>query len=128
VAATEINPPSSIRIGETAEGRGVVAVADIEEGETIEVCPIIELESDDAGGLLNDYVVDLGEGRDGTALMLGYGSLYNHSEDPNAMYVLETDDAYAFLALRDINAGEQITISYGEDWWTSRSDTHEGPN
>jgi hypothetical protein len=97
----------------------VIATADIAEGETIEVCPILEVGSEDATGPLNDYTVDL-DGRSGLALMLGYGSLYNHSDDPNAQYVVEADDAYSFMALRDIAAGEQITISYGEEWWASR--------
>ena len=52
--------------------------------------------------------------------MLGYGSLYNHSEDPNAEYIHQFDDAYAFAALRDIADGEEITISYSDAWWETR--------
>lgn len=118
VASPEISPPSSIRVGETQIGRGVFARAAIAKGETIELCPVLGLAEDDAGGVLNDYVVDDGDG--GQVLMLGYGSLYNHSDDPNAEYVLEADDAYAFLATRDIAAGEEITITYGKDWWSTR--------
>ena len=117
--AEGITPPTSIRIEETDHGRGVVATSDIAKGETIEVCPILELGSDDAGGLLNDYTVSL-DGRAGVALLLGYGSLYNHSDKPNAEYVVEASDAYSFVALRDIATGEEITISYGADWWASR--------
>ena len=54
-------------------------------------------------GLATDYVVDAGDGSDNQVLMLGYGSLYNHSDDPNAEYTWEADDAYAFTALRDID-------------------------
>ncbi len=120
MAATDINPPTSIRIGETEHGRGVIAVVDIEKGETIEVCPILEVGDEDATGVLADYIVGLGEEREGAVLMLGYGSLYNHSTTPNAEYVHEADDAYAFLALRDIAAGAEITISYGDEWWETR--------
>jgi uncharacterized protein len=120
VAGTEINPPTSIRVGETSLGRGVIATEDIPKGETIEVCPVLTLGEDDAGVVLTDYVVALGDDSDGEALMLGYGSLYNSSEDPNAEYVYWDDDAYAFIALRDIAAGEQVTISYGEEWWRTR--------
>ncbi len=118
MASPEIKPPSSIRVGETRVGRGVFAESDIAEGETIELCPVLQLAEEDGGGVLGDYVVDDGEG--GQVLMLGYGSLYNHSEQPNAEYVLETDEAYAFVATRQIAAGEQITISYGEEWWQTR--------
>jgi uncharacterized protein len=120
MAATEINPPTSVRVGETSLGRGVIASAAIPKGETIEVCPVLLLGEDDAGVVLGDYVVSLGDDVDGQALMLGYGSLYNSSEDPNAEYVYMDDDAYAFIALRDIAAGEQVTISYGEEWWRTR--------
>jgi uncharacterized protein len=119
VGATKITPPTSIRIEQTEHGRGVIATAEIAAGETIEVCPILELGEADASGLLDDYTVSLGE-NPGYALLLGYGSLYNHSDEPNAEYLVEADDAYAFVALRDIAAGEQITISYGEEWWTTR--------
>jgi uncharacterized protein len=120
---TEITPPTSIRVGETEHGRGVIAAADIAEGETIELCPILELSEGDASGLLDDYTVSL-EDSTGTALLLGYGSLYNHADEPNAEYVIEADDAYSFVALRDIRAGEQITISYGEEWWRTRETGH----
>jgi hypothetical protein len=125
VGATEVTPPTSIRIGETEHGRGVIATAEIAKGETIEVCPILELAEGDASGLLDDYTVGLGDGSTGAALLLGYGSLYNHSDEPNAEYVEEADDAYSFVALRDIDAGEQITISYGEEWWRSRDTGHQ---
>jgi SET domain-containing protein len=120
VAATEITPPTSVRVGQTAHGRGVIATADIATGETIELCPVLELGKGDASGLLDDYVMSLGDDSDGAALVLGYGSLYNHSEEPNAEYVHEADDAYSFVALRDIAAGEEVTISYGEEWWATR--------
>jgi uncharacterized protein len=125
VAATEITPPDSIRIGETEHGRGVIATAEIAAGETIEVAPILELGEGDASGLLDDYTVSLGDDLPGVALLLGYGSLYNHADEPNAEYVTVADDAYAFVALRDIEAGEQVTISYGEEWWRARDTGHE---
>lgn len=122
--ASEITPPTSIRIGETEHGRGVIAVAEIAKGDTIEVCPILELAEGEASGLLDDYTVAL-DGSSGVALLLGYGSLYNHADEPNAEYVEVADDAYSFVALRDIDAGEQVTISYGEEWWRTRETGHQ---
>jgi hypothetical protein len=43
MAPTEITPPASIRIGPTEHGWGVIAAADIATGETIEVCPVLQL-------------------------------------------------------------------------------------
>ncbi len=120
MAATEIMPPTSIRIGDTEHGRGVIAAAEIGKDETIEVCPILELAEGETSGLLNDYTVSLGDDDAGVALLLGYGSLYNHSDEPNAEYIATDDDAYSFVALREIGVGEQITISYGEEWWMTR--------
>lgn len=120
MGATEITPPSSIRIGETRVGRGVIAVRDIAEGETIEVVPLLVVEEADSDGVLADYVVDPGDGTEGAVVMLGYGSLYNHSEDPNAEYIQHAEDAYEFAATRDIAAGEEVTVSYSERWWQTR--------
>jgi uncharacterized protein len=127
MSASEIEPPSSVRVEETRHGRGVVAATDISKGETIETCPVLVLGEGDASGILDDYVVSLGDEVEGTALMLGYGSLYNHSEEPNAEYLWEADDVYSFVALRDIAAGEEITITYGEDWWETRDEEPSPP-
>ena len=118
--AGEITPPTSIRIEETKFGRGVVAAAPIAKGETIEICPVLAIDAVEAGNVLNDYVVDPGDESEGAVVMLGYGSLYNHSEDPNAEYVWLADDTYEFTALQDIAPGEEITISYSEEWWQTR--------
>lgn len=120
MGVTEIEPPDAIRVAESSVGRGVFAVRDIAAGETIELCPVIELEGTDPPAPLGDYVVAAGEGEDGQVLMLGYGSLYNHSDEPNAEYVYKADDAYAFVAARDIAAGEEVTIDYERDWWETR--------
>ena len=46
-------------------------------------------------------------------LQLGYGSLYNHSYEPNARYDDRAPATKVFTALRDIRAGEEITVNYG---------------
>ena len=51
-----------------------------------------------------------GEGT--VALALGYGSLYNHSFAPNARYDDEGRQVKVYSAIRDIAAGEEITINY----------------
>jgi hypothetical protein len=120
VSDGEITPPEGIRIKEGPHGRGVYAERDISEGETIEICPTIEIDEEDAGGILGDFVLKSNVGPEGNVLMLGYGSLYHHSSDASAQYEQHTDDSLAFVALRDIPEGEEITIDYGEEWWESR--------
>ena len=51
-------------------------------------------------------------GRGKLALALGYGSLYNHSYRPNARYVDLAGRTKLFTAMRDIAAGEEITVNY----------------
>jgi uncharacterized protein len=117
----EIIPPAdSLRIRETPHGRGVFAVREIAEGETIEICPIVELGEYETTGPLGDYVVTSHHDPNETILMLGYGSLYNHSSDANAETIQHGDDAFLFNAVRDIAEGEEITIDYGVEWWEER--------
>jgi uncharacterized protein len=98
-------------------GRGVFAARQFEAGETIEICPVIVLSEADARklddtGLYNYY---FGWGQDGVAaaIALGCGSLYNHSEAPNAAYQKDfADRTVAFFAITDIAPGQEIFVKY----------------
>ena len=97
------------------KGRGVFARRPIRKGEVFETVPMIvltakEFEDGLVGTGLESYC--FGWGRDQVALALGYGSLYNHSYRPNARYEDVGPRTKAFLALRDIDAGEEITVNY----------------
>lgn len=96
------------------KGRGVIAVMPILAGDVIERCPIVRLTQDDLNQIkvttVNQYYF---EWEHEGALVLGFGSLYNHAYRPNARY--EQDQAsqtMIFYALRDIMPGEEITINY----------------
>ncbi len=66
--------------------------------------------NDDEKGLLTNYFFYYGKQ---LALVLGYGSLYNHSYEPNATYVKEpSNGVVTFRAIRNIKAGEEITVNY----------------
>jgi SET domain-containing protein len=97
------------------KGRGVFARRGIGKGEVIERVPVLVLTEDEyAQGLahtpLKDYC--FGWGVDRVALALGYGSLYNHSYRPNARYEDVGPTTKAFIALRAIAQGEEITVNY----------------
>ena len=101
----------------SSKGRGVFAARLFDEGETIEICPVIPLSAEDAGKLddthLYNYYFGWGPDNRGAAIALGYGSLYNHSYTPNAVYrKLYADGAIHFVALRPIVPGEEIFVSY----------------
>lgn len=97
-------------------GRGVFAGRLFRRGEVIEVCPVLRLPSGMPPDGLEYYVFKWGtEGKE-LAIALGYGSLYNHSPDPNAAFTTRYARAeVVFRATRDIAAGEQVLIDYGWD-------------
>lgn len=98
-------------------GRGVFARVPIEDGEVIEDCPVIVVPEEQVeamgGTILHEYFFRWGGTHDAGAIALGFGSLYNHSDDPNAMYVRKYElSILTFVALRAIAVGEEITVSY----------------
>ncbi len=116
----KIVPPAGVEVREGSRGRGVFAARDFASDETIEICPTIEIGESDAGGVLGDYVISSNRDPKLNVFILGYGSLYNHSDSPCAEYMDNGDDSLVFVALRDIAEGEEITIDYGEEWWETR--------
>ena len=93
------------------KGRGVFAAEAIVAGTVIEKAPVLVLPSDtvDTSPLM-DYVYCWGD--ETVALALGFGSMYNHSFDPNARYDDVGVKQKVFTALRSIPAGEEVTINY----------------
>lgn len=96
------------------KGRGVFARMPIAEGAVIERAPVIVCPTEEiVDTVLGDYVFTWG--RDSVAITLGYGSIYNHSYRPNAKYEDRGRQTKVFIACRDIEAGEEITINYNGD-------------
>ena len=113
----ELNTPSKIYLSESKmpkSGRGVFAKEDILRGEIIEIAPILILEFSDfvdtKWNLLFEYYFWLD---DFVVLALGYGSIYNHSENPNCEYKIDkANKIMTFTALRDISKDEEILFNY----------------
>lgn len=98
-------------------GRGVFAMRDIKKGEVIEKCPIIEIPKGDRSNLdesfLVTYFLYFGKNKERFGLMLGFGSIYNHSDKPNATFKIYTKGRVVeFVALKNINKDEEITFDY----------------
>ena len=76
-------------------GRGVFAQQDITIGALIEECPIIKMRLQEMTVrkqmLLNYYAFMIDEQNEFTGIALGYGSLYNHSDNCNAAYYFDKD-------------------------------------
>ena len=111
-------------------GRGVFAARRFRKGELVERCPILRVSAHDRALLertgLRGYVYQRRRGAG--AIALGLGSLYNRSAAPNAECELDLDDESLVIRTRRvIEAGEEITISYGEEsdlWFTARGDAN----
>lgn len=100
-------------------GRGVFARRRIRAGEVIERVPVLVVPTSDMMSEDSTWT-NLGSycfvwNRTSVALALGYGSLYNHSYKPNARYDDQGQRTKVFTALRDIEAGEEITVNYNGD-------------
>ncbi|MOA08142.1 SET domain protein [compost metagenome] len=95
--------------------RGVFATCDIAKGQIFHEAPVIPYPNEQhvhiEKTLLADYMFEYGSNH--TALLLGYGMLFNHSYKPNAAYDLNFDNhTVDFYAFTDIKAGEEILINY----------------
>jgi uncharacterized protein len=104
-------------------GRGVFAGKKIYKGDIIEVCPMLpmkvgEMEMLDKTTLYDYYFLweDDEKNIKTCAIALGFGSLYNHAAPSNADYEMDFDlNTLDVMAVRDIEAGEEITINYHGD-------------
>lgn len=98
--------------------RGVFATCDIKKGELLHAAPVISYPNDQhqhiEKTLLADYAFEYGINH--SAILLGYGMLFNHSYQPNANYEIHfSDHTFKFYAFKDIKAGEEILINYNGD-------------
>ncbi len=98
------------------QGRGLFAAEAIAADTLIMEAPLLLVPAAQRAALqatlVDDYVYEWDE--QGTAaLVLGVSSMCNHDDDPNAFLWLVPDGLVAQLfTLRDIPAGEEITVSY----------------
>lgn len=101
-------------------GRGVFATRQIRAGRLIEEAPVVVVPPVEVAHLKKTVLKEYGflweEDERAVAVMLSVCSLCNHSYRPNATFDRRfAAGTVAFLARRDIAAGEEITINYHGD-------------
>jgi SET domain-containing protein len=117
-------PRWDIHLGESElSGLGVFAARDFKKDEVVEICPYLKIYK----GHMNDecevgdYTFEFDE--ESEVLVQGYGSMYNHHTSNNLDYFYEeSDDMFEYIALRDIKKGEELTVNYGDEFWSARQE------
>ncbi len=99
------------------KGRGVYARSLFSQGGLIESAVVLFIPAGEwiciKNTVLSNYWFSFGPNKEDVAIALGYGSLFNHSYTPNAVYeVKENEMTILFKALRQIEQGEEILINY----------------
>lgn len=100
-------------------GRGVFASVAIKKGEVIERCPVIEIPEHDElsvnQSMLVTYMYYLGKRKERLMIALGFGSIYNHTDTPNAAYNAKYKEKIIdFIAIKEIKKNQEITVNYNQ--------------
>lgn len=109
---------SNVAVKETTSiGRGVFTLRNINKGEVVERCPVLILSAKDRKRIdttqLYNYYFWWGTDKKRAAIALGFGSLYNHSYEPNVVYLRDFKrKLLVFKALRNIQKNEQLLVNY----------------
>jgi hypothetical protein len=101
----------------------ILAKTHFAKGEIIEICPTILLKEEAKTiDSLKDIIFEIDSDKNEWALVLGYGSLYKHSEKANIDYAYNrlTKQMY-FISKDTIKQGAELTINYGQDYWMERT-------
>jgi len=108
------------------KGRGVVALQRIAAGTVIETAPVVPYKTEGSHEVMPDPGLppELGDlphdwDEERACLVFGKMQFTNHSDTPNAKFARNMEAlTMTFTALRDIEAGEEITIDYEIPvWW-----------
>ena len=102
------------------KGLGVFALRRFQRGEVVERARVI-LMPGSQWEILNRTALEhyyYKWGSEAVCIASGFGSFYNHSDTPNVRYDPKFDEqVMEYIALRDIECGEEITIKYGCPIW-----------
>lgn len=125
--------PKKIILGNSKiQGRGVFATNDIEVGEIIERCPMIQMEYRSKYQLdpqiFNYMYAQLPCKCEECQkhgfifhMVGGYGMMYNHQDDPNAKWKFNYTQLLGdVIAVKPIKKNEEIFISYGNVYFNDK--------
>jgi hypothetical protein len=101
----------------------IVGKSQFAKGEIVEICPVVLVgEIVKTIDRLKDLIFELDKNKEQWGLVLGYGSLYCHSDKPNLDYAYNPKSRQMyFITNRPIKMNEELTINYGTDYWAERT-------
>ncbi|MEG1142326.1 MAG: SET domain-containing protein-lysine N-methyltransferase, partial [Clostridia bacterium] len=101
----------------------VKATENFRKGDIIERAPVILQSSDILKyNQLKDIVFEIDKENGIYGLVLGNGSLYSHSDQPNLDYAWDKiKSRMCFITRKKIAKGEILTINYGFEYWNDRT-------
>lgn len=112
-----------IYVAETPDkGRGMFTRKKIKEGTIIETAPVIVMTHEERlhidQTILQNYIFEWQpDGQNLCCMALGTIPMYNHSYKSNCEYYMEYDENTMYVqAVRDIAAGEELTVNYNASW------------
>lgn len=99
------------------KGRCVFARKDYKKGDVVEVCEYIRIPAEQTDAIKKTIINDYRFGPDGpdgdAVILLGQGSLYNHSRTPNMQAIVDDRYKVGFEAIVDIKKYDELTFNYG---------------
>ena len=117
-------PSNKIYIDEVeGKGLGVFALIPIKKDELIETCPLMSLGKNPGNKHQDPFFnyrfahprSNRHNGNEDQVVAWGYGSLYNHSNNPNCIAKIinaSGNHVICIYAMKDINVGDEITFNY----------------
>jgi len=110
-------------------GYTVTAKTQFARDEIIEICPIIIVGVEaKAIPRLKDFIFEINKTNNIYGVVLGYGSLYRHSQTPNCRFAYNSSNRQMyFISLRPIQMSEELTIDYGKEYWAERTQFNISP-
>ena len=121
-----------VKMSNPQMGLGVFATEDIEVGELIERCPMIQMnwrshylgDSQITKYLYSDKGCNCMECQihgHHMFMVLGYGMIYNHQDDPNTEWRFNYRNLIGdVVARKPIKANKEIFVSYGSSYFNNR--------
>ena len=119
---------------ESIYGWGIFTKDEIPMHTVIETCPVIVYPEDiikiatwntqddrHSYASLGLTLYSLKWGEQHAAIPLGFGGIYNHSDNNNCQFVMNAEEGFLHIVtLRDIAPGEQLLVTYGDDWFEGK--------